>query len=207
MFSRKFSAITILFFAICILPISGLAQSTSYVQPSSKTLTITIKGTLGPILSGGDPLGANGKSGKLTLQASESLVPKKHTVNSATYILPAGAVTITVGSQKFQTSSSSTMIIKLTKQADILTLKATGPDSLQVTGIAYLQAGSWTNAVLQHPTTFKPSPQKLTAAKSANGPGTKVSYTIFGSTTVLGLSGNASSTDAASRRARYDESF
>jgi hypothetical protein len=182
--------------AVCMLPIHGLAQSSSSVQSSSKTLTITIKGTLGPVLSGGDPLGADGKNGKLTIQASESLSPKKHTTNSATYILPAGAMTITVGSQKFQTNSKSTMIVQLTSTADILTLKASGPDGLQVTGVAYLQSGSWTNAVLKHPTTFKPSPQKLTAAKTANGPGSKVSYTIFGSMTVLGLNGTASSKDA-----------
>ena len=193
MFSKKIRVFATTLCVACMVSASAVARQ----SPAAKILTITIKGTLGPVLSGGDPLGADGKAGKLNIKASESLNPTKHTSDSATYTLPAGAVTVTVGSQKFQTSSKSTMTVKLTSTADILTLKATGPDNLQVTGLAYLQSGSWTNAVLKHPATFTPSPQKLTAAKTANGPGSKVSYTIFGSTTVLGLNGNASSKDAA----------
>jgi hypothetical protein len=176
------------------------AQSTDsngYGRPPAKTLTITVKGTLGPILSGSDPLGLNGENGSLAVKVSESLSPKKHTSNSATYTLPAGAITLTFGSEKFKTTSSSTMIVKLTSAADTLTLSAVGPDSIKVTSVAYLKTGSWTNAVLKHPTTFTPSPQKLTAAKSDNGPGSKVTYVFAGSTTVLGLSGTASSSDPA----------
>ena len=176
------------------------AQSTDsngYGHPPAKTLSIVVKGTLGPVLSGSDPLGLNGESGKVAIKASESLSPTKHTSNSATYKLPAGAITLTFGSEKYKTTSASTMTVTLTSTADTLTVSATGPDGAQVTSLAYLKTGSWTNAVLKHPTTFTPSPQKLTAAKSDNGPGSKVSYTIFGSKTVLGLSGTASSSDPA----------
>lgn len=191
--------------ALCtavLLLVPGLwAQSiASHRAPSGRTLTITIMGTLGPVLSGSDPLGANGQGGTLTVQASESLSPTKHTSNSATYTLPAGAMTITVGSNKFKTKSKSTMVVKLTNSADILTLIAKGSIDgvdFQITGTAYLQPHSWTNSVLKHPTTFSPSPQNLTAAKKFNGPGSKVSYKIFGSTTVLGLSGTASNSDSA----------
>ena len=183
--------------AVVLLVASGLwAQPTVlHRQPAGKTLTITIVGTLGPILSGSDPLGLNGQNGTLTVQARESLSPTKHTSNSATYTLPAGSITVQAGSTKFKTTTKSKMIITLTKSADILTLDAKGPEGLQLSGIAYLQSGSWTNSVLKHPTTFSPSPQTLTAAKKASGPGSKLKYTIEGSTTVLGLAGNISCSD------------
>ncbi len=160
--------------------------------PATHTLTIKIKGTLGPILSGSDPLGLDGKSGTVTVMASESLSPTKHTATSATYTLPAGAITLKAGSDKFTTKSPSKMIINLLSTADTLTLVVAGPDGLMATDTTYLKAGSWTTAVLKHPTVFAPSPQKLTSAKTADGPGCKFKYTIEGSTTVLGFHGTGS---------------
>ncbi len=162
-------------------------------NPATHTLTITIKGTLGPVLSGTDPLGLDGKKGTVTVMASESLSPTKHTATSATYTLPPGAIKVTAGSNKFTTKSPSKMIINLTSTADILTLIASGKDGLIVTDTTYLQAGSWTTAVLKHPGVFKPSPQTLKSATTANGPGCKVKYTIFGSTTILGFNGTGAS--------------
>jgi hypothetical protein len=162
------------------------------VIPATHTLTITLKGTLGPILSGTDPLGLNGQSGVVTIMASESLSPTKHTATSATYKLPAGAITVTAGSNKFTTTSPSKMIINLTSTADTMTLMVAGPSGLMVTDTTFLKANSWTTAVLKHPGAFKPSPQKLTSATTAGGPGCKVKYTIFGSTTVLGFHGTGS---------------
>jgi hypothetical protein len=159
--------------------------------PSTHTLTITLKGKLGPILSGTDPLGLNGVSGTVRVMASESLSPTKHTTTSATYTLPAGAIMVTAGSNQFTTKSPSKMIINLTSAADTLTLIASGPFGLVITDTTYLKTGSWTNAVLKHPTVFKPSPQKLTSATTAGGPGCNVKY-LFGSTTVLGFHGTGS---------------
>lgn len=160
--------------------------------PATSTLTITIKGTLGPVLSGPDPLGLNGQSGKITVMASESLKPTKHTANSATYTLPAGAISVTAGSQHFKSTSPSKMTISLLSTADTLTLVVAGPDGLMATDTTFLKAGSWKNAVLKHPTTFSPSPQKLKSAKTAGGPGCQLKYTIFGSSTVLGFHGTGS---------------
>jgi len=171
--------------------IDSAAVSSSLV-PAAHILTITLKGTLGPVLSGQDPLGLNGQSGSVSIMASESLSPKKHSATSATYVLPAGAITVTAGSNQFTTTSASKMIINLTSTADTLTLIASGPSGLMVTVTTFLKTGSWTNAVLMHPTVFKPSPQKVKSAKTAGGPGCKLKYTIFGSTTVLGFAGNAS---------------
>jgi len=182
-----------------ILVVTGSAMwaqsvEVAAVNPATHTLTITIKGTLGPILSGTDPLGLDGTNGTVVVMASESLSPTKHTATSATYTLPPGAIKVTAGTNKFTTKSPSKMIIKLTSTADILTLmvvdKTTG---LTVTDTTYLQAGSWTSSVLKHPGVFKPSPQTLKSAISANGPGCKVKYTIFGSTTVLGFNGTGAS--------------
>ena len=195
MYSRMIRCLTLSAVVLLIAPSLWAGSIAARRAPSGKTLTMTIMGTLGPILSGSDPLGLNGQNGTMTVQASESLSPTKHTSNSATYTLPAGAITVKAGSYKFKTTTKSTMVVKLTNSADILTLNASGPESLEITGIAYLQPGSWTKSVLKHPTTFSPSPQTLTAAKSANGPGSKLKYTIEGSTTVLGLSGTISCSD------------
>jgi len=189
---RKFALVLV---AVVVSGCAVWAQSVeiSAVSPASHTLTITIKGTIEPILLGSDPLGLDGKSGVVTLLASESLSPTSHTSTSATYKLPAGAITVTAGGKKFTTKSPSKMIINLTSTADTLTLILTGPQSAMVTDTTYLKTGSWTTAVLKHPGVFSPSPQKLTSATTASGPGCKVKYIIFGSTTVLGFHGTGSS--------------
>ena len=192
----------VLLVAVLVLGCTTWAQSIDIAAVSSRrapatTLTITLKGTLGPVLSGSDPLGLNGQSGKVVIMASESLSPKKHTATSATYILPAGAITVTAGSNQFTTNSPSKMIINLASAADTLTIIAAGPSGLMVTDTTSLKTGSWTTAVLKHPTVFTPSPQKVKSAKTAGGRGCKVKYTIFGTTTVLGFKGSASSSAAA----------
>jgi hypothetical protein len=181
--------------AVVVLGGAVWAQSMdiNVVSPATHTLTITIKGTIEPILSGSDPLGLDGKSGTITIMASESLSPTKHTATSATYTLPAGAVTVTAGGKKFTTKSPSKMTINLMSTADTLTLILNGPDGAVVTDTTFLKTGSWTTAVLKHPAVFKPSPQTLKTATTAGGPGCKVKYTVFGSTTVLGFHGTGSS--------------
>jgi hypothetical protein len=200
MLSRRIHTSALLLVGVLALGSTLWAQSTEVAPtdilvPTAHTLTMTFKGSIGPVLSGSDPLGLNGQSGTVTIQASESLSPVKQTATSATYKLPAGAITVVAGSNKFKTASSSTMIIKLTSTADILTLVASVQDifTVKVMDTTFLKAGSWTTAVLKHPTKFKPSPQKLTSAKTAGGPGCKIKYTVEGSTTVLGFSGTGSS--------------
>jgi hypothetical protein len=195
MLSKKVYTSALILVSVVALGCTCWAQSLDVaggVVPATHTLTITLKGTLGPILSGSDPLMLNGQSGTVTVMASESLSPIAHTSTSATYKLPAGAITVVAGSNKFTTTSPSKMIVKLTSTADTLTLIVAGPSGLMVTETTFLKTGSWTTAVLKHPTVFKPSPQKLTSAKTAMGPGCKIKYTIFGSTTVLGFHGTGS---------------
>jgi hypothetical protein len=198
--TSKMARIFALMLATLLVPGSTIwAQSVEVsalnpgVPPATHTLTITLKGTLGPVLSGTDPLGLNGLSGTVKVMASESLTPTKHTSTSATYKLPAGAISVTAGSNHFMTTSPSQMIINLQSRADTLTLVVAGPNGLMVTDTTVLKKGSWTTAVLKHPTVFKPSPQKLTSATTANGPGCKIKYTIFGTTSVVGFHGSGSS--------------
>ncbi len=169
--------------------------SGSVAQKKSKTLKITIKGKIGPILSGSDPLGLDGEKGSVEVVASESLSPTSQSGSSVTYTLPAGAITVKSGKEEFKTDSPSTMTIDLTDSADVLTLIAAGPDGLMVTSTTYLEADSWTTGVFTHPETFTPSPQDLTSASSAGGPGCQIEYVIEGITTVLGFSGTASNKD------------
>lgn len=192
---RLLTLLPVLVLALCPLLASAAAPDA--------TLTITINGTLGPVLSGSDPLGANGESGSITIMISESASPTSTTAASATYKVPAGGVVAVIGSTTYPSTSPSTMKI---------TFPAAGPDVITVTsvvsvgglnatvvGVASLAKGSFRKAaILKHPTTFSPSPQNLTAATSANGPGSKVSYSnpLFGKT-VLGLTGTAASVSAA----------
>jgi hypothetical protein len=163
----------------------------------AQTITYTISGKLGPVLSGSDPLSANGKSGVLTAVVGSTLVPKSKTKTSATYTLPAGAITVKIGGSNYATKGPSTLKY---------TFPAKGPDTMvistkvseegitgTVVGTASLAKGSFTRAVLKHPQKFTPSPQTLAAATTAKGPGSKVEYSasILGAT-VLGLSGSAS---------------
>jgi hypothetical protein len=161
------------------------------------SITYTVTGTLGPVLSGSDPLGANGESGTLIATVSTTLTPTSKTKTSATYTLPAGAITVNIGGTVYGTTGTSTLKY---------TLPSTGSDTMvfttnvsllgftgTVVGTASLAKGSFTSAVLKHPQKFTPSPQTLTPAKKASGAGSKVEYTvaILGSTT-LGISGSAS---------------
>lgn len=195
MLSKVVRMSVLILVAVVVLGCALWAQSVeiSAVSPATHTLTITLKGTIMPILSGSDPLGLDGKSGVVTVLASESLSPTSHTTTSATYTLPAGAITVTAGGKKFTTKSPSKMIVRLLSTADTLTLILTGPQSVMVTDTTFLKVGSWTTAVLKHPGVFTPSPQTLKSATTASGPGCKVKYTIFLSTTVLGFHGTGSS--------------
>jgi hypothetical protein len=160
--------------------------------PSAGILTITLDGTLGPIISGNDPAGLNGQSAMVTVTASESLTPYKMTAGSASYHIPAGDITVTVNGTKYTSTSRSSMIVRLGKKADLLTLKANITvlgHKVNVTDVSALQSGSWTTGVLQHPALFSPSPQNLTE------PSSTFTYTVFGETTVLGVTGTASDSD------------
>jgi hypothetical protein len=185
-------------FLLSIILVVGLCPLLA-ASPDT-TVNMTFSGTLGPILSGSDPLGGNGQIGSIMVAASESLKPTKKTTTSATYTLPVGAITVVIGGTTYGSPKTSTMKISI---------PASGPDTIVITtsvtefgisgtvvGTASLAKGSFSKTVLSHPTTFKPSPQTLTSATTAGGPGSQVKYTVFGGTTVLGFAGTASNTAA-----------
>jgi len=174
------------FSALLVLGMCPLAA------PAATNLTITLTGTLGPLLRGSDPLSANGQTGTIVITASESLKPTKTTPTSATYTLPSGSVLINVAGIAFPSTQPSTMIVELTSTADILKVTAAGPLSAVVTAKAYLAPGSWPKSALQHPTAFSPSPQNLTPAAAANGSGSVIKYVFLNSKTELGITGTAS---------------
>jgi hypothetical protein len=171
-----------------------LMGGTAFAQVPASTLTIAIDGTAGPILQGSDPLGLNGKSASVTVLVSESLKPTKHSKTSATYKIPAGAITLTFDGTPYQTTSPSKMTVKLGKTADTLTfVSSVTQDGVTVdfTDTTSLAAGSWTSAVLQSPAPFSPSPQTLSS------PSSKLKYSgAFTGTTIVGISGTASNSDA-----------
>jgi hypothetical protein len=173
----------------------GLCQQ---LPSASTTLTILLTGTAGPILSGTDPLGANGQSASAKVVVSESLTPTKTTLTSATYTLPAGAITVTLGSLTYTTTSPSKMTITIpTTGRDTLTFNAAAPLNTKVTVKVSLAKGSFPLSALSNPAAFSPSPQTFPSATTATGPGSKATYTALGSTTILGLTGTASDSSAA----------
>jgi hypothetical protein len=161
------------------------------------SITYTFNGTLGPILSGSDPLGANGESGVVTAVVSTTLSPTSHTSTSATYTLPAGSITVVINGTTYGTTGTSTLKY---------TFPAAGPDTMvftatvdisgingTVTATASLAKGSFPKSIAKHPAKFTPTPQTMTAATKAGGPGSQVSYkVVLLGTTVLGFAGTAS---------------
>jgi hypothetical protein len=171
---------------------AALAQTHHHRLAPQSTLTITLDGTLGPIISGSDPAGLNGQSAEVTITASEKLKPFKTTAKSASYHIPAGDIVVTVNGEQYSSTSKSVMSVKLGKSADMLTFKASvnyHGFKVQVTDVSSLQSGSWTKSVLQHPGLFSPSPQDLTE------PASNFAYSVIGETTVLGVTGSASNSD------------
>lgn len=178
----------------CVVALSGaaLAHTAHYHHASKATLTIMLDGTLGPILSGSDPAGLDGQNATVTILASESLTPYKTTATSASYHIPAGDITVNINGTNYMSTSKSSMTVKLGKSADTLSLKGTvdvDGFKFQVSEVSSLAAGSWTNAVLQHPMPFSPSPQDLSE------PSSNFTYSVIGETTKLGVTGTASNSD------------
>jgi hypothetical protein len=182
-----------------VLALSGGAGAQPYRSPrsDSKILTMTLDGTLGPVISGSDPANLDGESATVTVTASESLKPYKTSSKSASYHIPAGDIVVDVNGTDYTSTSRSEMIVKLSSKADLLAFKATleiDDFTVKVSSTSALASGSWTNSVLEHPAPFSPSPQDLSS------PSSTFTYTVFGETTVLGVTGTASSSDAAPRQ-------
>jgi hypothetical protein len=185
-------ATTLAMGAVCAF--AGTAQAWPGHTPPANTLTIVLDGTLGPVIKGSDPAHLDGESATVTVTISESAKPYKTTANSASYFVPKGDITVDVNGTNYSTTSKSKMMIKLGSKADLLTLKASlSIDGYKITvaDVSSLESGSWSNSVLQHPTVFSPSPQDLTS------PSSNFTYTVFGETTELGVTGTASNSDAA----------
>jgi len=180
--------------ALCVIAATGTALAFGHHHhfAPKATLTITLDGTLGPIISGNDPGDLDGKNATVTVTASESLKPYKTTATSASYHIPKGDIVVMVNGSNYESTSTSSMIVKLGKKADTLTLKASVDYEgykVQVTDLSTLQAGSWAKTVLEHPALFSPSPQDLTE------PASTFTYTVVGETTVLGVTGTAANSE------------
>ena len=192
---RRLSALSfVLGLGVSTLLAESRQTMTSEAGPDA-SVTIVISGTLGPILAGSDPEGGNGKAGSITIVASESLKPIKHTTTSATYKLPAGAISTVINGTTYKSKSPADMTITIPKKGGetlfISSNVSVSGVTATITGTAAMAHGAFTSAALKHPVPFK-SPQTLAPAKTANGPGSKVSYSaILIGKTVLGLTGKA----------------
>jgi hypothetical protein len=184
---------TLLVVALCPL----LGQST--------TLTLTVSGTLGPVLSGNDRWELNGRPVVLTITTSESLSPLERNTHAVEYQLTPSDVAATVSGTPFSgystpTSTGPIVAAVFTPEADIGVLSGVLQNDIstfafaQIRGTIFLKPGSWNKTVLEHITAFSPSPQNITAATSPTGPGSKLEVDTGGAT-IYGLTGTASSTN------------
>ena len=173
--------------------VSAIALAPVHAQEPAVILNISVLGTLGPVLEGSDPLGANGHNGVLSVQVSESATPFASTANFAAYSIPAGSVTSIIGNTRYTTNSPAKMTISLSAAGDTLIVVYDSENGTATRFVATLAPGSFSRAVLMHPEPFSPSPQHLTPAVSAGGPGSQLWYSDAGALTVLGLSGSISS--------------
>lgn len=181
MLKRLWLLVAILMLALC--PLLAAAD-----------VTYTFNGVLGPVLSGPDPLGANGESLVVTATVSSTLKPMKHTADSATYKVPAGAITWKINGTTYETKRESTLKYTLPASGkDIVEITSTvTTDGFTITLVCTvsLAHGSFPKApTLEHPAEFSPSPQALVAAATADGPGSQFKYSLPGGSTVLGFYG------------------
>src|SRR2546421_10976455 len=92
---------------------SGAVLAGDSASAPARNFTITLDGTLGPVLSGSDPAGLDGQSATTTVIVKKSLNPYKTTAHSASYHIPAGDITVTVNGSKYTSTSRSSMIVKI----------------------------------------------------------------------------------------------
>jgi len=169
---------------------------------SAATITYSLNGTLGPNLNGGaDCLGGNGATATASAMASSTLTPKSTTTNSATYSLPAGAVTAAVGTISFTSTKPWNMKYTLGSKADTFTLSGPGPLGSSVTAVSSMVPGSFPKSVISatgHPTPIAKAhePQNLTQPASF----LQYSAPLCTSPTKLGFTGTIGSTPAAPTR-------
>jgi hypothetical protein len=192
---RQFSMLL----TVCVL---GLAPMLAQDVTPDTTLTITLTGTLNKI-SGPDCLSASGESASASAMISESATPISSTSDSATYKIPAGGVTATVGTTTFTSTKPWAMKVTLAATYDVLVMSGPGPLETTVKTTSTLHKGSWTSAVLLHPAPFSPSPQKQIPSNS------KLQYTapiLCSGTTVLGVTGSISNGAATSELPADDDS-
>jgi hypothetical protein len=165
------------------------------------TITYSLTGPLGPNLNNGpDCLGLNTFAATASAMVSSTAVPTSTTTNSATYTLPAGAVTAAAGTLSFTNTTPWTMKYKLTAKGDSLTLSGVGPLSAVVTANSALVVGSFPKTVLGK--TGHPSPlAKAHQPQPLSSPGSYLSYTVppplSCALTKLGFTGSAGSVPAA----------
>src|SRR5579862_7528108 len=87
--------------AAVFLACHGTSDAKDVRHAPTGTLTVTLDGTLGPILSGSDPAGLDGDSATVTVTVKESLNPYKTSAHSASYHIPAGDITVAVNGTNY----------------------------------------------------------------------------------------------------------
>jgi hypothetical protein len=179
-----------------LLGILVLGLCAPWACAQGTNIVYTLSGTLVANLNGGpDCLGGLNSTAVATATANSAQAPVATTGNSATYRLPAGAVTATVGTITFTSTAPWSMKYILTKSNQYLLFAGPGPLGSTVQALSTLVAGSFPKTVLGtsgHPRPLNPadSPENLTS------PSSYLTYSVppLGcSATKLGFDGTISS--------------
>jgi hypothetical protein len=196
MASRRLGSFLTLF--VLIVCISGVAQAGSVLNFSGG-------GTLGPLISGTDPLMVVGQPVTFTGTISESLNPTACPAGvtaSVCYTLPAGTLMGQIGNQPpFTTTAASTLALTIPGGSanDYLEIVFSAFSS-PITAVFQLAPNSFDSGGLIHPEAFVPSPQSIappTGAPPSTANGSYVTYCLLGilcssNTTIVGITGSTS---------------
>ena len=135
-----------------------------FAASPDSNIVITLNGTLG-FVSGEDCLSENDAAMTATATFSSSATPTHISVGGTlvTYKLPRGAVTVSFSSGEIP-NFTSTMPWKAVFSSKAQTLELSGGTPHGRLGLYIhikLKRDSWSDAILQHPTAFSPSPQNV----------------------------------------------
>src|SRR5215469_11556075 len=137
----------------------------SVAAQAASTLDFTAAGTLGPVLSGSDPLGLNTKGFSFTGFIDESATPT--TCPTGLPVTPNVCYTVPPSQLTGQIGALPPVTIPTASTLGVIA-PATGNDALviqltvfgnAVTAVLELAPGSFASGIMQHPGPFKPSPQ------------------------------------------------
>ena len=164
----------------------GLVVCPLFAASPNSGIVVTLNGTLG-YFSGTDCLSEANTTVTLTATFDTAAAPTHISTGGTlvTYKLPAGAVSgVFSGGGIRDFTSKGKWTAKFGTKGQTMELDGLGPGTVRIYTHTKLQKGSWSNAILQHPVAFSPSPQNALAPLSGwnyhAAPGCQATFSFTG---------------------------